>query len=180
MKKTLRNILPVVIYFAASALYGGLPLPGVEVAVRQPPDAKPIKQIATDIKGNFMVDGLAPGKYVFVFRSAKLRQLKNEKFFIAISGAKGQTKQGTISDQALRDGVEVPIEVGRGSKIRGQVTAGEKRMIWIAPEIGSHMPGRWVDEDASGAEMAPSRNTGQISTDTFRDMQSRGTGLSGR
>ena len=168
MKNPSGKILSVVILFAASALYGGLPLTGVNVAIRQPPTVKPIKQIVTVAKGNFAVDGLSPGKYAFAFRSPNLTE-KTQKFFIAIAGAK--IKQDTISNQQLRNGIEVPVEVG-ASKIRGQV----KRLLWIPAELGSRMPGRWVEEDAAGVE-ARSRNTGEMSKDTVREIQSRGVNM---
>jgi hypothetical protein len=177
MKNTLGKILSVVILFAASALYGGSPLPEVSVTVKQPPNAKPIKQIVTDAKGNFVVDGLSPGTYAFTFRSPKLRELKTEKFFIAISGTKRPIKPATFSDRNLRDGIEVSLEVGPAAEIRGQVVAGQKKMVWIPPLTGSRMPGRWVEEGASGAEMAPGRNVGLIPIEAIREMQSRGTGM---
>lgn len=75
MKNTLGKILSFVILCAASALYGGVPLPGVDVTIKQLPARTPIKQLVTDAKGNFVVDGLPAGKYAFAFRSPKLREL---------------------------------------------------------------------------------------------------------
>jgi hypothetical protein len=169
MKNPLGKILSVAILFAASALYGGLPLTGVNVAVKQPPNVKPIKQVVVDAKGNFTVDGLSPGKYAFAFRSPNLTE-NTQKFFIAVAGAK--IKQDTISNQQLRDGIDVSLDVGPASKIRGQI----RRLVWIPPELGSRMPGRWVEEDAAGAE-ARTRKTGQISKDTVREIQSRGVNM---
>lgn len=177
MKNTLGNTLSFVILCAASVLYGDVPLPEVSVTVKQLSNVKPLKQVMTDAKGNFVVDGLSPGKYAFAFRSPKLRELKNEKFSIAISGGKPPVKQATISDKELRGGVEMHVEVGRASKIRGQVTAGGKRLVWAPPQIGSHLPGRWVEEDAAASHLIPSYNSGRLSKDTLADMQSRGTGL---
>lgn len=85
--------------------------------------------------------------------------------------------QATMSDKALRDGIEVPVEVGLASKVRGQVMAGTKRMVWVPPEIGSHLPGRWVEEDAAASHLIPSYNSGRMSKDTIDDIQSRGTML---
>lgn len=39
-------------------------------------------------------------------------------------------------------------------------------MVWIAAEIGSHMPGHWVDADS---KEAAARNTVRVSNDDFRN-----------
>jgi hypothetical protein len=169
MKNPLGKITSVLILFATSALHGGVP--GVSVTVKQPPNAKPIKQIVTDAKGNFAVDGLAPGKYAFAFHAPKSGDLKTEKFYIAIVGGNRPVKQAAISNRNLKDGVDVNVEVGPASKIRGQVM----RMVWIPPELGSHLAGRWVTEEEAGPK-ASSHNSGQMSKDTLRDIQGRSVG----
>jgi hypothetical protein len=75
--------------------------------------------------------------------------------------------QSGLTTDKLIAGVDIPVQVGSGAKIRGQVLAhGPKRMVWIAPEVGSQMPGHWVD--AESKEAARFHNTVQIKNDDLR------------
>lgn len=178
MKNTFRGILLAVILCAvASTVYGG-PLAGVNVTVKQPPATKPIKQVVTDTNGNFAVDGLPSGKYTFVFRSQSPQTATREEFFIGISGTKGPDKQASVTGQKLADGMQVFVDVGQSSRIRGQVmSGGKKRMVWVPRELGSHLPGRWVEGDSTASALIPTHNVGRMSKEVIIELQSRGTGM---
>lgn len=69
--------------------------------------------------------------------------------------------------QGRRPGIDIPVEVGSGAKVRGQVLAGAiKKMVWIAQELGSNIPGHWVEADS---KEAATHNTVRVSNDDFRN-----------
>ena len=131
----------------------------------------------TDARGNFSLEGLPAGSYTLTIRPQKAQDTKMASttkatvatsYSIKVEGTKRPVNQTLTSDKLLA-GVDVPVEVGAGAKVRGQVLAGGlKKMVWIAAETGSHIPGHWVDADS---KEAAARNTVRISGDDFRNMQ---------
>jgi hypothetical protein len=76
------------------------------------------------------------------------------------------TKQGGFSGDRLQAGINFPIQVGTNAKVRGQILgAGYKKMVWIAAEIGSNIPGHWVEADSKEASRL---NASRVSN---RDLQ---------
>ncbi len=181
MKNMTRGILLLVGVFATSTSYGGQPAPGVagvEVVVKQTPG----KRVVTDAKGNFALDALPPGSYTLTFRAQKAAETKNKttdkvtvasSYAINVQGTKRPiTKSGLTSDNLIA-GVDVPIQVAGGSKLRGQVSAGSlRKMVWIPAEPGSHIPGRWVAADSR--EPARRSNTQTLSREELADTLNRG------
>ena len=176
-----RGILLLLGVFAASNLYGGQPAPGVAgvaVVVKQTPG----KRAVTDAKGNFALEALPPGSYTLSFRAQKAAETKNKttdkvtvasSYAINVQGTKRPiTKSGLTSDNLIA-GVEVPIQVAAGGKVRGQVSAGAiKKMVWVAAEPGSHIPGRWVPADSP--EAARRSNTQTLSKEDLANTMNRG------
>ena len=176
MKNMTGGILLLVGVFAASTIYGGQPAPGVAgvgVVVKQNPG----KRAVTDAKGNFALDALPPGSYLLTFRAQKAAEVKNKttdkvtvatSYAISVQGTKRPiTKSGLTSDNLIA-GVDVPIQVAGGGKVRGQVSAGSlKKMVWIPAEPGSHFPGRWVAADSR--EAARRSNTQTFSQEEMMD-----------
>jgi Carboxypeptidase regulatory-like domain len=158
MKNMIRGILLLPVLFAMPVVYGQAPkgVAGVSVAVKQ----NPAKRAVTDARGNFSLEGLPAGSYTLTIRAQKAQDTKMAttskvtiatSYSIKVEGTKRPGTQTLTSDQLLA-GVDVPVQVGAGAKVRGQVLAGgTKKMVWIAPEIGSHMPGHWVDADSKEA-----------------------------
>ncbi len=174
-----RSIFLLFVAFAASAIYGGQPPPGVEgvdVFVKQ----NPSKRSVTDAHGAFALDGLAPGSYTFAFRAKEAKSVKNASttkaiiastYSIKIDGTKRSVNQSGLTSNKLLAGVDIPVEVGAGAKIRGQVLAGAtKKMVWVAAELGSNMPGHWVEEDSKEASAL---NRNRVSTEDFRNSMQR-------
>ena len=168
MKNLTCSLLSLFVAFATSVVYGGQPAPGVagvDVVVKQ----MPAKRSVTDARGNFALDGLAPGSYTLGFRSREAKNLtrpaerRNPKvptdtiavassYFIKVEGTKRPVNQSGLTSEKLIAGVDIPVEVGAGAKLRGQVLAtAAVKMVWIK-EIGSNLPGRWVPADSAEAK----------------------------
>ena len=149
---------------------------GVDVFVKQ----NPSKRATTNASGTFAFDGLPAGAYTLTFRARKAQDTKNKttdnvtvatSYAIRIDGTKRVMKSGLTSDNLVR-GFELRVE-GAGSKIRGQVTADAlKKMVWIAQEPGSHIPGRWVAADSP--EAARRSNTQTLSREDLMNTMNRG------
>jgi microcystin-dependent protein len=173
MKHITRGILLLAVLFAMPVVYGQAPkgVAGVGVVVKQ----NPTKRTVTDARGNFSLEGLPAGSYTLTIRAQKAQDTKTASttkvivatsYSIKVEGTKRAVNQTLTSDKLLA-GVDVPVVVGGGAKVRGQVLAGGvKKMVWIAAEVGSHMPGHWVDADSKEAS---AHNTVRVSNDDFRN-----------
>jgi microcystin-dependent protein len=173
MKNMIRGILLLSVLFAMPVVYGQAPkgVAGVGVAVKQ----NPSKRTVTDARGNFSLEGLPAGSYTLTIHPQKAQDTKTASttkvivaasYSIKIEGTKRPVNQTLTSDRLLA-GVDVPVEVGAGAKVRGQVLAGGlKKMVWIAAEIGSHMPGHWVEADSKEASAL---NRVHVSVDDVRN-----------
>ena len=160
MKNMARGILLLFVAFTASALYGGQPstgVAGVEVMVRQ----NPSKHVVTDARGTFAFDALPAGSYTLAFRAQKAKDSKKaptskvtvaESYTIKIDGTKRPVNQSGLTSNKLLAGLDIAVEIGSGGKIPRQVLAGgTKKMVWIPPALGSHIPGHWADADSKEA-----------------------------
>jgi hypothetical protein len=166
--------------FAVSASYGeqARGVAGVDVIVKQNPG----KRAVTDSSGNFAFDGLAPGAYTLTFRSRKAQNLKStttdkvvvaSSYSIKIEGTKRSVNQGSLSSDKLLAGVDIPVQIGAGAKVRGQVAAGAlKKMVWIPGEPGSHIPGHWAE--AGSGEAARRHDTQTLSREDLMNALNRG------
>jgi Carboxypeptidase regulatory-like domain len=177
MKNMTRGILLLSVLFAMPVVYGQAPkgVAGVVVVVKQ----NPTKRTVTDAGGNFSLEGLPSGSCTLTIRAQKAKDTKMASttkaivatsYSIKIEGAKRSGNTSLTSDKLLA-GADVPVEVGAGARVRGQVLAGGlKKMVWIAPEVGSHFPGHWVEADS---KEAAAHNSARVKGEDFRNnMQS--------
>ena len=166
MKSMTRGILSLLVACATTVSYGGQPsrgVAGVDVAVKQ----NPSKRVVTDSRGVFAFDGLAPGSYTLTFRARKAGNTMSSttdkvavatSYSIKVDGATRPVNQNSLSSDRLLAGVDVPINVGSGAKVRGQVAAdGLQKMVWIPKEPGSHIPGHWAPADSKEAKRSNSQ-----------------------
>lgn len=151
---------------------------GVEVRVKE----NASKRFVTDARGSFALQGLAPGSYTLLFKAQKAKDTKltspttvavAQSYSIKIDGAKRPVNRNGASDQLVA-GVAVPVEVGAGGQIHGQVaTAQAQKMVWIAPALGSHIPGHWVPADSPEAKGHSARSTFWMKGRDVQDMIDR-------
>lgn len=152
---------------------------GVDVIVKQ----NPSKRAVTDARGTFAFDGLAPGSYTLTFRSRKAQDVKTSttdkvtiatSYSIKIEGTKRSVNQTSLTSDKLIAGVNIPVEVGSGAKVRGQVAAGAlKKMVWVPKEPGSNIPGHWA-EAGSAAALARKSDTQTLSREDLQNVMNRG------
>jgi hypothetical protein len=175
MKNINRGILFLSVALASAAVYAGPPAPGVagvDVFVKQ----MPAKKSVTDARGNFALDGLAPGAYTIAFRAKEAKDVKPAStskaivattYSIKIDGTKRSVNQSGLTSDKLLAGVDIAVQVGAGAKVRGQVlAAGVKKMVWIPGALGSNIPGHWAEEDSKEASM---HNRVNMSSEDFRN-----------
>lgn len=179
MKNTVRHIL-LLFALAGTAAYGAN-MSGIDVVAKEKSTGQVVYQGKTDAAGKFTTETLAPGAYILEFRSKQGGALQ-----VALSGAR-RAKQMT-----LPGGVAFSLEITPASKVLGKVT-GEpiltadqpapkgtskvkivngKRFVWVGPEIGSQMGGRWIpEEDAVATNPDGARRNAR---DNLRKMQDLG------
>jgi hypothetical protein len=178
MKHIARGILLLFVLSSLSVVYGEAPkgVAGVSVVVKQ----NPSKRTVTDAKGSFSLEGLPAGSHTLTIRPQRANDTKTvsttktivaTSYSIKIEGVKRPITQSGLTSDKLLAGVDVPVEVGAGAKVRGQVLAGGlKKMVWIAPEVGSHFTGHWVDADS---KEAAAYNSARVSGEDFRNYMQR-------
>jgi hypothetical protein len=185
MKNATRYFLVLLVSFVALVRGEAASAPVVDITVKDRPRGRVVKQVTADAKGNFLIGTLPEGSYVLEFRAKAAPDLKKQQFWIAVDGTKQSGKQGGITGDSLVGGVALNVEVARGSKVSGQVGMGanarqqeKTKMVWIPPILGSHLPGRWVEEGS--AEEVLSRTRGNVRTDQLRQIQDNALTSGGR
>lgn len=175
MKRMTRGIL-LLSLLAMPVVYGEAPPPkgvaGVSIVVKQ----NPTKRTVTDARGSFSLEGLPAGSHTLTIRPQRANDTKMasttkaiiaNSYSIKVEGIKRPVTQSGLTSDKLLAGVDVPIEVGAGAKVRGQVLAGGlKKVVWIAPEVGSHFSGHWVEADS---KEAAAHNSESVSGEDFRN-----------
>jgi len=116
----------------ASALEGivkdptGRPIKGADVRIEAKNSSKIVK---TDANGHYVADGLVVGAY-------KVTLLVN-----------GQVK-ATILDAKTQAGKATQLNFG----LTGKTASAKKHthMVWVPPDLSTHIGGRWVEVDDNG------------------------------
>jgi hypothetical protein len=172
MKKIIRSLVMSLLLVAAMA-YGGIPPMNVTVS-----DAtgKAAFKGATNTSGAFATAKLQPGNYVVQLRSSNA-ELKGKKFAVVVAAGKKKVSADVAGEKFAGGGVAMKVDVAAGLNITGQVAAQNgpvskngKKMVWIAPMLGSNMPGHWVEEDSAEAKASKSRlNMSNDSVQKFQE-----------
>ncbi|MEY2518703.1 MAG: hypothetical protein QOF24_462 [Verrucomicrobiota bacterium] len=185
MKNIFRFASIVLFLIAVSVGYSALPALNVTVSDG---GGKVAFKGATNATGTFATPNLKPGNYVVQFNSSSAALKGNTYALVISAGKKKVTADAVPGEKFVAGGVAMKLEVGSGLNITGQVATtvnvridpkSQKKMVYIAPAVGSNMPGRWVPEDS--AEAVAARQSGMLRTEDVRKMQDHGDGAaSGR
>jgi len=176
MKKLIRLAVSSLFCFAVAVAYGGIPAMQVSVSDES---GKAAYKGATNSNGNFATAKLTPGQYIVQLNS-KSPALKGKQYAVVLSAGKKKVAASSVpGEKFIGGGVAVKVEVANNLNITGQVaeetkgpvTKDGKKMVWIAPALGSNMRGRWVPEDSAEAKEAKTRS--HMSSDKVQQMQEK-------
>jgi len=177
MKNMIRST--VISLIVASVAYGGVPAMNVIVS-----DAggKAAFKGTTSAKGDFATAKLNPGKYVVQFNSTSPAVKGNQYSIVVSAGTKKVSASAVPGEKLNGGGVALKVDVGSGLNITGQITAAAagsvkngKKMVWIPPQLGSHMPGHWAEEGS--AEAMAARTSGSMGKDDLKNRQDAGVSV---
>ena len=173
MKNLIRSTA-LSLFLAAGVAYGAVP--SINVVVSDASGKAAFKG-ATNAKGTFATAKLKPGNYVVQFNSPG-GGIKGNYAIVVSAGTKKVSAAGVAGEKFAKGGVALKVDVGANLNIAGQVAAEEagaskngKKMVWIPPQPGSHMPGKWVEPDSAEAKQA--RSSGTLSSDGVNSLQER-------
>ena len=165
-----------------------------DVMVKQKPNGTAVFQGKTDARGNFATPQLNAGSYSVEFRSKQAAAMKGQDITIAINSGKGESSQSTAPAAKFGSGVAMNFEVKKPAKLTGQVGAqagaeaeskgpvvagsvkiiNGKRFVWMPPEMGSNMGGKWVPEGSPGAPKANVQRGNRESLQRMQDFSGQG------
>jgi Carboxypeptidase regulatory-like domain len=136
----------------------GQPIKNADVRIESRDGKQLFNTAKTDAQGRYISQGLQPGVY-------RVSLLVNGAVKGSIMNTKTKSDQATLLNFDLR-----PLPAA-------QVNAAEKKgkhMVWMPPETGSHMGGRWV-EVPDGAAQPGTLNVKRASAEQLqREAQSMG------
>ncbi|MEO5720924.1 MAG: hypothetical protein ABIR71_05565 [Chthoniobacterales bacterium] len=156
MKKPLRSFF----LFAATTLAAtafAADMPTLDVTVSDAAGKMAYKGKTTSA-GSFATPTLPSGDYTVQLNS---RNALSSSYALVIAAGKQKSVSDAVEGSKFsKGGVAMRIKVGNSMGITGQVTEGAtahnlnakikiingKRHVWMPPETGSHMGGRWVEE----------------------------------
>jgi hypothetical protein len=148
--KSLRIGCAGLILFAASAwaatsvLQGvvkdlnGRPIKSADIRIEAKDGSKLLKTVKTDVNGHYLSDALPAGSY-------RVTLILNGAVKSSIDSAKIKSGESTQLNFDLKS--------ASASQASGSVK--KKHKVWVTAGTGTHLGGRWVEEDDTGA--APSR-----------------------
>jgi hypothetical protein len=172
MKNLIRSTIVSLLLGAACMAYGAGPSLNVTVSDAS---GKAAFKGSTNAKGTFATSKLKPGNYVVQFSSPG-GGLKGNYAIVVSAGMKKVSAAGVAGEKFAKGGVALKVDVAAGLNIAGQVAAEEagaskngKKMVWIPPQSGSHMPGKWVEADSAEAKQV--RASGSLSAQDVNNIQ---------
>jgi hypothetical protein len=103
-------------------------------------------------------------------------EFKGKQYAVVVSAGKKKVSANVPGEKFAGGGVAMKVDVGAGLNITGQVAAqtgpvskSNKKMVWIPKQLGSNIPGHWVEEDS--AEAIAAKNAGILTTKDIQRMQ---------
>ncbi len=185
MKNSIRIILFSALLVAASAVYGA-GVPSLDFKVTDS-GGKVVSKGRTNADGKFGVAKLPPGDYIVQFNSGDPAVKSHQYAIIATAGKSKSTADPVPGKKLAGPGVAMKLSVASGGSITGEVRAGAgsgsddskvkiingKRYVWVGPETGSNMGGRWVEEGSVDASKVQRGNADGLRR--IQDGAGRGT-----
>lgn len=127
----------------------------------------------TTARGEFTTSQLPAGDYTLVFQAKEPAKLKGQQLAIAVQAGKA-VSQTQVAGDKFAVGVAMNLKVMTATAVKGQVSSGRgnvstamasqseasnpnvkyidgKKYVWMPPETGSHMGGKWVPADEVAA-----------------------------
>jgi len=178
MKQIIRSVLFSTILLAASAAFA---VPSMKVTVFTE-GGRIAYQGATGTSGTFATGALQPGRYIVQFNSKSATAVKGNRYALFVSAGNKKVVAETVEgEKFFGGGVAMRIIVGSGLKIAGMVTTGltvqidpktVQRLVWLRPQTGSNMPGRWVPADS--IQLISPWNAGEVRREDLQKWQDHG------
>jgi hypothetical protein len=172
MKNLIRSTA-LSLFLAAGVAYGAVPAFNVTVSDAS---GKAAFKGTTDAKGAFSTAKLKPGNYAVQFSSSN-GAIQGNYTIVVSAGTKKVSAAGVAGQKFAKGGVALKVDVGANLNIAGQVAAeaagaskNGKKMVWIPPMAGSHMPGHYAEEGS--AEEIEARSAGRMSSQDVSKIQS--------
>lgn len=177
MNKILRFASVVLFLIAVSVGYSALPALNVTVSDG---GGKVAFKGATNATGAFTTTKLTPGNYVVQLNSSS-SELKGKQYAVVVAAGKKKVSADVAGEKFAGGGVAMKVDVAPGLNITGQVapqtgpiSKNGKKMVWITKQLGSNLPGHWVEEDS--AEAIAAKNAGTVSKDRIQNIQNKARG----
>jgi hypothetical protein len=174
MKKTIRSTVASLVLAVACMAYGAGPSLNVTVSDAS---GKAAFKGTTNAKGTFATAKLKPGNYTVQFNSPS-GGVKGSYAIVVSAGTKKVSAAGVAGEKFAKGGVALKVDVGANLNIAGQVAAevagaskDGKKMVYIPPQAGSHLPGKWVEADSAEAKAA--RAAGTMTAQDVNNIQER-------
>ncbi|PYJ09416.1 MAG: hypothetical protein DMF06_09975 [Verrucomicrobia bacterium] len=146
--------------------------PTVQITLRRR-GGQIVKQVQSDANGFFTVGTFPAGAYTLDFRAQSVSAVKDRSFVIKIAGTNSRGADKVLQGRYFADGVSFGIETLSGAPLKGVIAPSlvrnAKKMIWLPPEIGTNLPGRWIEEGS--AQAVGAHNWGHYTVDAIRKMQ---------
>jgi hypothetical protein len=125
----------------------GRPIKSADIRIEAKDGSKLVKTVKTDVNGHYVSDALPAGAY-------RVTLILNRVIKASIDSAKTKSGQPTQLNFDLKS--------ASASQASGAVK--KKYKVWVTAGTGTHLGGRWVEEDDTGA--APSRGANADRTDS--------------
>jgi hypothetical protein len=116
----------------------GRPVKGADIRIEAKDGSRLLKTVKTDVNGHYVSDALPAGSY-------RVTLILNGAVKASIDSAKTKSGQPTQLNFGLKS--------TSASQASGAVKK-TKHKVWVTAGTGTHLGGRWVEEDDTGA--APS------------------------
>jgi hypothetical protein len=173
MKNLIRSTVLSLCFAIACMAYGAVPSLNVTVSDAS---GKVAFKGSTDKTGAFTTGKVKPGIYDVQFTSPGA--IPGSYAIVVSAGVKKVSAAGIAGEKFAKGGVALKVNVQNLLNIVGQVSAESKnavstngkKKVWIPPQAGSHMPGKWVEEGS--AEWVAARTAGNMSSDDVSKIQS--------